>query len=162
MADNRSYQRDGGQQQAQALPPVVIDGFYIGDTKNPKPELFCDTANKIADTLLIPGSRPAISVSNTQLRRLFDEVKRFDQIIDVAPEQWAAQLPYIKMIKSKINYAVARASRTSRSEEGVYKNLATFITRGIDLVKEPKDYHVFVSLFEAVYGFYYGKNPKRD
>jgi CRISPR/Cas system CSM-associated protein Csm2 small subunit len=66
------------------------------------------------------------------------------------------------MIKSKLNYAVARVIKTNRSEEGVYKNLADFITRGIDLVKEPKDYHVFVALFEAVYGFYYAKNPKKD
>ena len=158
MADNKS-QRDGGQ---RALPPVVINSFYADGEKNPKPDLFSDTADKIADTFLIQGSRPAISVSNTQLRRLFDEVKRFDQLIDAAPEQWAAQLPYIKMIKSKINYTVARASKANRSEEGVYKNLANFITRGIDLVKEAKDYHVFVSLFEAVYGFYYAKNPKRD
>ncbi|MDR1399216.1 MAG: type III-A CRISPR-associated protein Csm2 [Treponema sp.] len=158
MVDNRGQREGDGR--PQALPPVAIKSFYADGEKNPKPDLFSDTASKIADTFFIKESK--IAVSNTQLRRLFDEVKRFDRLIDAVPEQWAAQLPYIKMIKSKINYAVARAIRTNRSEEGVYKNLADFITRGIDLVKEAKDYHVFVALFEAVYGFYYAKNPKRD
>jgi hypothetical protein len=80
MVDNRG-QKDGG---ARALPPVVIKSFYADGEKNPKPELFSDTADKIANTFFIEGSK--LSVSNTQLRHLFDEVKRFDQLIDVAPE----------------------------------------------------------------------------
>jgi CRISPR-associated protein Csm2 len=156
--DNRRQQGNFGAAAAPRAPDSVkIDGFYTADNKI-KPELFEKTAQALAESFYIKGSQ--IGVSITQLRRLFDEVKRYEQILDVSPDQWDAQLPYIKMIKSKVSYTVARAVKQKQSEEGVYKNLAAFMTQGIDLIKEPRDYHVFVSLFEAVYGFYYEKAPK--
>jgi CRISPR-associated protein Csm2 len=161
MVDTRGNQNWGyDHPQPQAPQSIKIEGFYGTDGKTVKSDLFDTTAEKIADTFLIKNSR--IAVSKTQLRRLFDEVKRFEQIIDVSPDQWAAQLPYIRMIKSKVSYAVARAIKANPSEIGVYKNLSDFITQGINLIKEPGDYHVFVSLFEAAYGFYWEKNPKKD
>ena len=52
-----------------------------------------------------------IGVTSTQLRRIFDEVKRFEQILSLQENQWEKQLPYIKMIKSKVAYSVARAAK---------------------------------------------------
>jgi len=103
----------------QPVKPVEIDGFYTDDG-NPKKELFDKKAKDIADSI--------VGVSATQLRRIYDEVKRFEQII--SQENWSSQYPYILMIKSKTRYAVAKAT---------------------------KDYHVFLALFEAVYGFCYEK-----
>ncbi|MDR1626275.1 MAG: type III-A CRISPR-associated protein Csm2 [Spirochaetia bacterium] len=156
--ESRDNRRQQGHYEAPPAPkPVVIGGFYTADNKI-KPDLFDKTAREIAESFYIRN--PQIGVSITQLRRLFDEVKRFEQILDASPGQWEAQLPYIKMIKSKVSYTVARAVKQKSVEEGVYKNLADFMTQGIDLVKELRDYHVFVSLFEAAYGFYYEKAPK--
>jgi CRISPR-associated protein Csm2 len=160
MAYGKQESRGGYQdrrEMPQAPKPVTIEGFYTED-KKVKPDLFDKTAREIAESLYIKNSQ--IGVSITQLRRLFDEVKRFEQILDVSPDQWEAQLPYIRMIKSKVSYTIARAVKQKQSEEGVYKNLAAFITQGVDLVGEFQDYHVFVSLFEAAYGFYYEKAPK--
>ena len=100
-----------------------------------------------------------IGVTSTQLRRIFDEVKRFEQILMLQKNQWENQLPYIKMIKSKVAYSVARAIKQKSEEKGVYKNLEAFISSGIDLIKKQEDYHIFVSLFEAAYGFYYELAP---
>lgn len=156
---DRGYQ--GRPKAPTAAPkPFTLEGFYTGD-KHIKPDLFDNTARKIAESFYTENPQNGVitGVSITQLRRLFDEVKRFEQILEVTPEQWEEQLPYIKMIKSKVHYAVARAIKQKGEEEGVYKNLAAFITQGIDMVKELPDYHVFVSLFEATYGFYYEKAP---
>ena len=68
-------------------------------------------------------------------------------------------VPYIKMIKSKVAYSVARAAKQKSEEKGVYKNLEAFISSGIDLIKTQEDYHIFVNLFEAAYGFYYELAP---
>ena len=101
-----------------------------------------------------------IGVTSTQLRRIFEEVKRFEQILLSSEDQWEKQLPYIKMIKSKVAYTVARASKQKSDEKGVYKNLEVFISSCIDLIKKQEDYHIFVNLFEATYGFYYDLAPK--
>jgi CRISPR-associated protein Csm2 len=158
MAYENQENRGGYQgRPPQAPKPVALEGFYTGDKKI-RHDLFDKTALEIAESFYIKNSQMGVSI--TQLRRLFDEVKRFKQILDVSPDQWEAQLPYIKMIKSKVSYTVARAVKQKSLEEGVYNNLAAFITQGIELVKESRDYDVFVSLFEAVYGFYYEKAPK--
>lgn len=133
--------------------------FYT-ENKTVEPDLFDKTAESIASGFVLPDNKGG--VSKTQLRRLYDEVKRFEQILDGTPEAWNKQYPYIRMIKSKVSYNVARSIEKNKREEKVYKKLSEFITKGIDLVKTEEDYHVFVSLFEAVYGFYYEKNPKSN
>ena len=64
------------------------------------------------------------------------------------------------MIKSKVHYTVARSKKNGKKEDSIYyDNLRGFISEGIDLIKSPKDYQVFVALFESVYGFYYENRP---
>ena len=87
-------------------------------------------------------------------------MKRFEQILLTSNDQWEKQYPYIRMIKSKVAYTVARASKQKTEEKGVYKNLEVFISSCINLIKKQEDYHVFVNLFEAAYGFYYELAPK--
>jgi CRISPR-associated protein Csm2 len=155
MPDNR-YQgnRGGFQEGPKPLPYKKIDGFYMGKDKT-KPDLFDKKAEEIAESFK--------GVTGTQLRRLFDEVKRFEKILDAFPEQWDKQEPYIRMIKSKSSYTVARAAaklpKSDTQTKGAYDNLRAFIAEGIDTVKEAKDYQIFASLFEAVYGYYYEKAP---
>jgi len=120
------------------------------------PELFDTVAKDYAKSFASSSSNKDGSlrwegVTKTQLRRFFDEVKRFEQILPNST--WQEQLPFIKMLKSKINYGVARVKSKGNSKG--YDKFAEFITEGIDLIKKEKDYHTFVSLFEAVYGFYY-------
>lgn len=164
MPDNRNFQGNrggygGDRPRAQALPPVKIDGFYKDDKKNPKDELFDATALNIAQTFFIKDG--GTGVTKTQMRRLYDEVKRFENNLDGTPETWSRHYPYIRMIKSKVSYNIARAIKNP-DEAGVYKNLSSFLNEGIGLITEEKDYHVFLALFEAVYGFYYDINHKKD
>jgi CRISPR-associated protein Csm2 len=153
MPDNR-YQGNRGGPQEGAKPYKKIDGFY--ENGKIKPHLFDKKAEEMAESFK--------GVTGTQLRRLFDEVKRFEKILDAFPEQWDKQEPYIRMIKSKSSYTVARAAaklpKYDTQTKGAYDNLRAFIAEGIDTVKEAKDYQIFASLFEAVYGYYYEKAPR--
>lgn len=161
---NRGQQNRDRNSQSNSAPipqAVKINSFYLEDNKTIKPKLFDNTARSIADSLCMKDSfGKTIGVSSTQLRRIFDEVKRYDEILDSAKGTWEQEEPYIRMIKSKVSYSVARAIKQNKSVEFFYKNLQTFINEGIDLVKSAADYHIFVSLFEAAYGFYYEKAPK--
>jgi len=143
-----------------------MESFYSNEEKKiVKADLFDKTAEGIANSLVNKDRRGELyGVSSTQMRRLYDEVKRFDQNLDGTPETWEKNYPYIRMIKSKVSYNIARAIEKNRFEEDVYKNLSKFILEGLDekCVKDEEDYHVFTALFEAVYGFYYAKNPERQ
>lgn len=140
---------------------VIIKTYYKDDGKAVLPELFDDTAAKVAESFIGKNKGgKVIGITSTQLRRIFDEVKRFEQILSTSPEQWDAQYPYIRMIKSKVAYQVARAAKDKYEEAGIYKNLEQFINSCIDLVHNKEDFMVFVALFEATYGFYYDKAPK--
>jgi CRISPR-associated protein Csm2 len=142
-------------------------GFYVNGGATSKdgsrivrPELFDEEAKKIAGSFSSKNDRGYLEgVGATQLRRIFDEVKRFDQLLQAGPEQWEKQLPYIKMVKSKIRYTVARATKNKSNLAKYYKNLADFIANGVDQIENRQDYEVFLALFEAVYGFYYENAP---
>jgi len=154
---NRPQQPD----LSEVKPAVEIKSFYKAGTDIPLEDLFDEQAQKIAESFVGKNKKGfEIGVSSTQLRRIFDEVKRYERVLLGTESKWEEQIPYVKMIKSKVAYTVARASKTKPEEKGVYKNLEAFISSGINLIKTEKDYHTFVSLFEAVYGFYYEKAPK--
>lgn len=136
---------------------IKISSFYSSDGKTLISDLFDKKAQEVAESLIGKNKRGfAIGISSSQLRKIFDEVKRFEQVLLANSEQWDKQLPYIKMVKSKVAYSVARASK-EKEKSGIYRNLEIFISSAIDLIKTEQDYHVFVSLFEATYGFYYGR-----
>ena len=166
QSNNRNGSNGGGQREEKYLvpKPVRVESFYDDDKRTIKSDLFDSYAKNIAESFRAKAKNPNdkdIGVTSTQLRRIFDEVKRFEQILTLQENQWEKQLPYIKMIKSKVAYTVARSIRKkSKEEQCVYKNMEAFISSGIDLIKTQEDYHVFVNLFEAAYGFYYELAPK--
>jgi len=161
------------RQENQSSSRALIGGFYIIDSegkKKVKPDLFDAKAQEIANkfyknTVNKYNQRPeSVGVSGTQLRRVFDEVKRFEYLLQLDSASWDAQLPYIKMIKSKIRYTIARKTRNERKQDALdcYAALSSFLTEGIDAIQEQQDYEVFLALFEAVYGFYYEHAPDRS
>ena len=139
-----------------------MESFYSdAENKIVKADLFDKIAEGIASGFVYiyrdnRGKDNGYGVGRTQLRRLFNEVKRFEQKLDGTEDTWKKHCPYIKMIKSKACYNIVRASKTENKE--VYDKLSVFIKDGINLIKDEEDYHVFTALFEAVYGFYYEKS----
>ena len=132
--------------------------------KEVNPDLFDGIAKSIATSFVgwdRKNNKPC-GVGRTQMRRLYDEVKRFEQNLDGTEETWKKHYPYIRMIKSKLSYNITRAIEKSRDSADCYRKLSEFITEGIQQVNNEDDYRVFVALFEAVYGFYYEKSPKEN
>lgn len=158
---NGNFQRED---KTVVPDPVEVKTFYVQGSKDVRPDLFNEFAEKVAKTFAEvkekDGKEIRNGITSTQLRRLFDEVKRYERLlVDGKEESWTAQYPYIKMIKAKVHYTVARCKKNDKHNAGYYDNLSVFISGGIDLIKSVRDYHVFVSLFEAVYGFYYENRP---
>lgn len=150
---------------SEVKPAVEIKSFYKEGTDIPLEDLFDGQAKKIAESFVGKGfDGKDIGISSTKIRKVFDEVKRYETIMALPNAKWEDQLPFIKMIKSKVAYNIARASRKSdgksTKEAPVYKNFQNFLVSGIDLIKTQHDYNVFTSLFEAVYGYYYELAPK--
>jgi len=143
----------------------TMESFYVNEGKKEvHPKLFGDIAKNVASGFIKEYSRDKYHhVSRSQIRRLFNEVKRYDQKLDENPERYKKYRSEINMIISKVNYNVARAIDKKRSEEEVYKNLSKFISKGLNekMNKDEKDYHVFTMLFEAVYGFYYSETVEK-
>jgi len=139
-----------------------INSFYTEGTKIVREELFVTIAKEIAGSFVGKDkfNHQLYGVGRTQLRRLYDEVKRFEQILDVKPDAWEESKSYIRMVKSKLSYNITKAIERNRSRDDVYKNLSAFIAEGIDLSTDKEAFCVFASLFEAVYGFYYEKSQK--
>jgi len=127
------------------------------------PILFSDIAKQIAEGFIGKNKDGYYAVSRSQIRRLYDEVKRYDQKLDGKPGKWEKYLAPINMIKSKVSYNVARAIKKKESEKDVYNNLSKFFEEWFyNKVKDEKDYHVFTTLFEAVYGFYYKETVDKN
>lgn len=131
---------------------------FYNDNNEVRPELYDESAEKIAETLIGQFKGKPQGVSRNQLRNLFDEVKRIKRQLENKAYTWKSIYPSVKLIKSKTSYAVARAKKNGkRFEEEYYNNLKNFIHTGIGNIKSEKDFDIFVNLFEAVYGFYYEK-----
>ena len=143
-----------------------MNSFYIDKEKKVvDPKLFTETAEEIANTFVSKGKdsegNPFYGVSGSQLRRFFDEAKRFKQNLDGTKPTWDIYFPQIRMIKAKVRYNTARVYFKKPKEKDVYDSLSSFVTKCIDIIKDEKEYNAFISLFEAVYGYYYPKAPKR-
>ena len=168
MQINKGFNRDARStphtMQPSSPQRVKIGTFYVEGTKNVRRELFTEVAESIANGFIGKDKDGRFGkVTKTQLRRLFDEVKRFEQMLNGTPDNWGKNYPYIRMIKSKASYNITRAKLSpSNWNIEVWDNLSAFISEGIELIEDEIDYRVFKALFEAVYGFYYVKNPYND
>ena len=119
----------------------------------------------LLDTVAKKHAEEIQKVSKTQMRRIYDELKRLKRKVERADEQeFTKLLPYIFMEKSKIAYTVARAKKNKKKEDGdSYENLKKIIEKYITTgnIKQKGDYLVFCDLMEAIIGFHYEKAPER-
>lgn len=111
------------------------------------PELF----SSIAEALAKEVNQERIFFRNklnnsTQIRKFFDEVIRYKGLVQAAPNDFAAHLPYIKMLNAKAAYAAGR--------ELIGPVFKGFLSDSLKEVQEQKDFEIFCSFFEAFLGYY--------
>lgn len=130
-------------EQAKSLPklePLLIDGKL--NKKNFEETILKNTAEAIK------------KVSKSQMRKIFDEIKRFKfQLQEGA--SWDDIYPLILMQKAKVSYLCKRSSETSKNDASYYNNLKTLIFDLINKCSSEKAYEAYVNFMEALYGFYY-------
>lgn len=146
----------GGKNKAKlyVVPPVVRN-FKLYKYENGLEVVDADLFDKQAKAIATTFS----GISSTRMRRFFDSVKVISRKPDFESRFYEASLPAIKLLKSKCAYMVGRTDGKERND---LKNLKEFISNGVDQVTCAKDYQVFVSVFEAVYGFFYETAKKES
>lgn len=170
--DGRSGNSGGKSQKRNDFPPKekpekFVKFELLREGKIPD-ELLKNKAEQISKTFSAfdqekYGDKIYNGVSENQLRKLFDEVKGWDRKLLETDVEWNKIKPYIQMIKSKTAYATARAKEKAKKDaiaKECYDNLREFISCGLEQCDTVEKYHIFTSLFEAVYGFYWERKPK--
>ncbi len=109
------------------------------DTKKDK-ELFNETAKEWA--------RKIERTKKTQVRNFYDKVLELES--DMKKEGFENILPFIKMLNSKVAYAVNRRVASSEFQE--------MIESCIKQVDSEDKFKTFKLFFEAVIGFYKGRD----
>ena len=116
-----------------------------------KEELVTTEAEKIARDLV--GDKPRDpNLKSSQLRKFYMEVKSLEDRIKA--EKFEKVKPLVKMLKVKVNYQKGRKL--------VPNEFVDFITKCVDNINDEDDFKAFVTHFEAVVGYYYGKAEKFD
>lgn len=111
-----------------------------------KEEIFSSEAENLAKKVFDERKGSDAINKPTQIRKFYDEVLRFDSIINLNPQDFNGMLPYLKMLNAKVAYAYGRNL--------VSKGFKDFITECINKIKDVDDFKAFVSFFEAFMGYY--------
>jgi len=131
------------QEQAPGLPklqPLLKNGKL-------NPENF-------KQATLVSAAEAIKNVSRTQMRKIFDEIKRFKFMLEEGAS-WDDVYPLILMQKGKISYLCKRSSERSGGDRSYYENLKKLAFDLIDKCDSEKAYEAYVNFMEALYGFYY-------
>jgi CRISPR-associated protein Csm2 len=126
---------------------MVINFWMEKQTKQIDPQLF----SKIAEDLAQELNKERIASRDkankpTQIRKFYDEVLRFQSLIQANRDEFTKLLPYIKMLNAKAAYAMGR--------DLISVSFKEFISKSIEQVDDPDDFDIFAGFFEAFMGFY--------
>ncbi len=132
------------QQEAPVLPqlpPLLTKEGALN------PDLF-------KEDLLTSVAKSIQNVSKSQMRRVFDDVKRHKFALE-SGKKWEEIYPYVLMQKAQISYLCKRKSEDNRADQSYYQNLKTLTFKLIDMCNSAKAYIVYTNFLEALYGYYY-------
>jgi CRISPR-associated protein Csm2 len=124
---------------------MVIKFWKDKSKKLLEPELFSSIAEDWAKTVKDSSGKDKNN-KPTQIRKFYDEVIRFNSIIETNPDEFNNILPYLKMLNAKAAYAVGRKL--------VSDTFKQFISESLSQIKDKDDFSAFVGLFESFIGYY--------
>jgi len=142
-------QRHGqGHTQPEEHLPSMPKIVFRDESNYRKKELFTDYALQYADELT------RHKITQTQLRKYYNEVKALEARIKANPD-FKANEALISLLKSKVAYGLAK--ETDRDKKEGFKILLNMVEQGIAWSTKPEYFEDFVLLFEAVAGFFRGR-----
>ena len=138
---------------------------YFNEKGNIRSELLDEEAKALADSLMIPQKERDGSVrrnrqgkalpdakktlNSAQLRKFYNDFKQLEK--KVAKQDFEKVKPLIKMVKSKASYA------SNPSNQKIPPQFKQFLINNVDSINSKEEFEAFMLYFEAVVGFYYGK-----
>jgi len=138
----------------------IIDNIkYYDETKNVEVDLFSKQADEIVSELAkneYNKNNKNVKNSITQLRRFYNDIQIVKSKIDNSndpEEEFHKELPYIKMLAAKANYAYEREHITSFLNEFIKHNV-------LDLVNSYQDFAIFCTFFESIIAYATGRLKK--
>ncbi|MCD6487302.1 MAG: type III-A CRISPR-associated protein Csm2 [Syntrophobacterales bacterium] len=138
---------------------------YFDENGNIRSELLDEEAKALADSLMVPQKERDGSVrrnrqgnvlpdakktlNSAQLRKFYNDFKQLEK--KVAKQDFEKVKPLIKMVKSKASYA------SNPSNPKIPPQFKQFLINNVDSINSKEEFEAFMLYFEAVVGFYYGK-----
>lgn len=138
---------------------------YFNEKGNIRSELLDEEAKSLADSLVVPqkerdGSNrrnrqgkvlfdAKKTLNSAQLRKFYNDFKQLEK--KVAKQNFEKVKPLIKMVKSKASYA------SNPSNQKIPPQFKQFLINNVDSINSKEEFEAFMLYFEAVVGFYYGK-----
>lgn len=116
--------------------------FYL----KPDDKLFDEVALEWAKAIY--GDKKDPLTNKNQIRNFYDKILEFYDKVYVQKEEFEDVRPFLKMLKSKIEYAKGR-----KVAKGAF---VEFIKKGVDSIQTKEDLKNYKLLFEAVIGFFIG------
>ena len=129
---------------------------YYDQEDNVRAELYDEEAQQQVDKIYSSGKAP----ESTQLRKFYNQVLAHKIRIEASAEKekqqatFRAELPEIRMLHAKANYAFERGH--------VNKAFVDFLADNLRGIKELRDFQVFCVYFEAVIAFASAKKKEKD
>ncbi len=136
--------RKRNENVSKELPKLV---FRDSDNYRKK-DLFTDTAQKYADEMA------KYKLTQTQLRKYYNEVKALEARIEANPD-FKENEALITLLKSKVAYGLAK--ETDYEKKKGFEVLLKMVEQGIIWSTTSEHFQDFVLFFEAVVGFFRGK-----
>ncbi|PMP65198.1 type III-A CRISPR-associated protein Csm2, partial [Desulfurella multipotens] len=129
-------------------PDITPKYYFKPNSDIVKDDLFSVTADKIAKSFFNNKDRIKGPITESQIRKFYDEVLRLRLKLDSANDKekkFAEILPYLRMLIPKVIY--------SKSRNNVNKSFESFIKMNIENITKVREFEVFCDLFEAVIAY---------
>lgn len=140
----------GGDDRGSRDPEPTLDTSAIRFGAEISPTLYSDVAERAAQQVAEHAGRDANK--GTQLRRFYDEIVMLQGKVGTNSERFAAQHPYVQMLKAKVAYAMGRKK--------VDRNFDRLLRHVVDQIKDPATFAQAKLFMEAFMAFYKVHGPK--
>lgn len=146
---NPGYRGGDGGGSRNSEPTIDITDIRFGAEVSPT--LYSDVAERAAQQVAEQiGGRD--TNKGTQLRRFYDELVMLQGKVGNSSERFAAQVPFVQMLKAKVAYAVGRKK--------VDVNFDRLLRHVVDQIKDPTTFAQAKLFMEAFMAFYKVHGPK--
>jgi len=140
----------GGDERGPREPEATLDTSGIRFGEEISATLYSDVAERAAQQVAQQIGGHDVN-KGTQLRRFYDELVMLQGKVGGSEERFAAQAPFVQMLKAKVAYAMGRKK--------VDANFDRLLRHVVDQIKDPSTFGQAKLFMEAFMAFYKVHGP---